>query len=161
MKFTSNFHEVKTVARNKKLIEGEFISDELGSIKATIWREDKDGKVFPNFDSLAPGHEFEAEPWKHPTKGTYTLYPPKVASTGQTGGNKGAGIAKLMDKKAVAIEKSQDRKEESITKASCQRDAVLITTTFYADQLFDDKQIAEKIEYWRKYLQNQLEKTPF
>ncbi len=160
MKITSKFHEVKTTSTGAKLIEGDFILEDGQEVKATIWREDKNKIVFPNFDTLAPGHEFQAEPWKHPTKGTYTLYPPKLNS-GASGGVKGAGISKLMDKKDASIEKFQDKKESSIEKMACQRDSILLVTTFYKDQMLSDTEISEKIEYWRKYLSQQLDKAPF
>ncbi len=160
MKITSKWHEVKHLSSGAKLIEGDFILEDGTEIKATIWREDKDKKVFPNFDTLAPGQEFQAEPWKHPTKGTYTLYAPKLNS-GASGGQRGANMTRVMNQKAENIKEAQERKETSIEKMACQRDSVLLVTTFYKDQMLSDEEIAQKIEQWRNYLSNQLEKLPF
>ncbi len=157
--------EKKTATINgspKQLLEGTFVGEDgVKYEKATIWREDKEGGVFPNFDDLKPGHSIQGNPWKHPTKGSITIYPEKPTNNASNGNFKATGgINKAMEKKAENIEHAQDRKEESISKASCQRDAVLLTTTFYKDMPMSDKDIADKIEYWRNYLSAKLD-SPF
>lgn len=145
---------VKTIASLGKKVS-EIEAKEVGTdklVKFSMWED------FPNFATTTFGSLVEGDLVEKEKNGykTFTIYPPKQATTGTTSGNKGAMASKMMDKKAENIAVAQDRKEESINKSACQRDAVLLTTTFYKDQMMTDSEIAEKIEHWRKYLSTKL-----
>lgn len=121
----------------------------------SVNRVGKKGDVFPNFDGLAPGGTTEGELWVS-TAGKKYLFPPKVRGEGMGPrpawvAKKDTQITKAMDRKEESIEKAQDNKHEAIRMAGAQRDAVLIATTFYANQSLSDEQIEGKVEYWYQY----------
>jgi hypothetical protein len=158
-KLTINWGEVKSIASGAKLFEGSFIDESGTETTATIWEKDKEGKVFPDFATLAPGHIIEGNLWQSPTTKKWTVYPPKPEAA--KGGNRTAMMEKVMDKKAGQIENFQAKKESSIEKMACQRDAVLLVTAFYPELatvaiVMREESIARKIEHWREYLQNKL-----
>lgn len=78
--------------------------------KATIWKTQKDGSVFPGFDEIAPGHTIEGELWNKPGTDNWTIYPPKEQKRG--GGS--SGMRAAQDRKSEYIKEAQERKEESI-----------------------------------------------
>ncbi len=93
-------YKAKTIERKKlpsgaELINGVFVDVEGKETEATIWKTDSKGGVFPNFDTLAIGQEFEGNPWTNPTSGKTSIYPPKE----KTAKGGGANMAKMMDKK--------------------------------------------------------------
>lgn len=156
--------EINVNGTPRKILEGTFIGDNDQRIEATIWREDRDGKIFPDFDALAPGHEFEANPWLNPKTGKYSLYAPKIEAKGNFAPNKGAMMTKVMETKKANISEAQDRKEQGIEISGSARDATLILTTFYADKDLTDEDIQSKWLEWRKWLLNNYgltDKPPF
>lgn len=159
MKYITDWAEKKKInigGVEKQLIEGAF-KDEGGiTVEATIWRDGKDGSIFPNFDSIAPGTIIMANPWTNPKNGKVVLYPIKEASTGsiRRSGGMNPAISKLMDKKEESIGKFQESKEVSIKLAGAMRDAVLIVTTMMQTDKVLGEAIDVKVEIlkWRNWI---------
>lgn len=84
-------------------------------MNVAIWKDRKDGSVFPNFDALKGGDTVEGNLYTAAT-GKQTLYPIAERKQGAFAG--GGNPAKMMEKKTEAIKASQDRKEESVMIAS-------------------------------------------
>lgn len=148
MKITINWGELKTTGAGKKLFDGSFIGEDGKEFDATIWETDKDNKVFPGFADLKPGHVFEGNPWKSPTTGKTSIYPPKPAPVRGTGG--GANVAKAMERKEKSIEKFQDSKESSIKLAGAMRDAVQLAIAELEGK--DKSALAQRILNWRNWI---------
>ena len=105
---------------------------------------------FPNFANLQKndgvmGDIVPKGEWK-------TLYPPKVASTGNIGASRGGMIAKAQEKKAEFIEKAQDNKNESIKIASTFGKAVECAIAEYNKDPHNLDSLEDLIRKWRKVL---------
>lgn len=156
MKYTVDFLENKKVlvgGVEKEVKEGTFTDESGNTIKATIWRFDKDKVEFPNYAQIAPGSTLDANPWSKEGSTKITLYAPKIASTGGFKGGAGmsalktAQIEKTMEKKEQSISKFQDNKEWSIKVSSTMRDAVLLS-------IAESKPTPQNIAKWREWLWN-------
>ena len=145
MKYKIDWLEVKHIDKLNKDVKEIDATDETGKkVKFTVWSD------FPNFESITNAGEIEGNLWQKPNSDNFTLYPPKPATTGQIGGNKGGFIAKAQEKKAEFIEKAQDNKNESIKIASTFSSAV---NCAIAEYNADTKQnLEELIRKWRKTL---------
>lgn len=97
------------------VINTEVMGENGEVVEASIWRDQKDGSIFPNFENLKGGDVVEGNLWTSPA-GKASLYPPK-ASSGSSPRSTNFP-AKMMEKKAEQIEHSQDRKEQAIMVAS-------------------------------------------
>lgn len=127
---------------------------EGNEITGTIWKKQKDGTDYPNFDTIIEGAEFEANAWTNPTSGKVSFFAPKLnsgANRGQSGART-AQITKAMEKKEQSIEKFQDNKEFSIKTSSTMRDAVLIVTARDFIKTATDEEIEREITKWRNWL---------
>lgn len=127
------------------------LSDESGKTykDVSINRKDKNGIEFPNFDTLRAEDMIEGDFWVSP-KGRNYLFPPKPQSP------KGGNISKMMEKKAVLIEKAQDNKELGIMTSSTIRMAVdLVVAQMANDHIIQNATEADikgMIKEWRKWL---------
>lgn len=151
MKINVTWVEQKELPSGSKLINGTFVDDKGTQFEATIWEKDKEGKVFPNFAQITAGQSIDGNPWKNPTNGKITIYPPKPEIL-TSGAPRGAGA---QARKEASITKAQDRKEENIKYSSTMRDAVLIATTLwasYADHEPGSSEMEESVKYWRQWL---------
>ena len=100
---------------------------------------------WPGFDTFQAGSTIEGNLWKNPTKGTYSLFPPKPKPPAYAGGSKGgAAVAKAMDRKEASIDKSMDRKEEGIKISASFRDATSITLELANDLEVREMSASEK-----------------
>lgn len=151
MKYKIDWMEHKTTSTGKKMIKASLNDGTKVITEVAIW------EGFPNFAELMPGVEVEGD-LVEKQNGQYvnrSLYAPKVAPTGQIGGNKGAYKTKLMtemvEKKQEGIKKAQDNKEFSIRVASVNNSAVQCAIAEFGkmDKGADMKFLIEK---WRKYL---------
>jgi hypothetical protein len=90
------------------------VKDNDGNVtkEVTIWKTDKDGKVFPGFDQIDTGSVVEGNLWTKPGTSNVTLYPPKDKKTFGSGHTKA-----LMQEKTQSIAKFQETKSQSIEKA--------------------------------------------
>lgn len=132
--------------------------------EVSINRTSKKGEVFPNFDALQVGQTIEGELWQSGA-GKWYLFPPQPKSqyrapTSNGGASRGSQMAKVMETKNQNIKEAQETKHEAIKLAGAQRDATLIVTTFYANLVLTDVEIASKVEQWMKYFLN-LGEQPF
>ncbi len=157
MKYKINWLERKTLSTGKVKIDATLI-DEAGVTidKVTIWDS------FPDFANLAPERTVEGDITVK-QNGQYTNKTLNAPKTSGGGFNKSAMTEKLMDKKQGNIEKSQDRKEESIIRASCQRDATLLTCAFISkmpEDMVSGDIMKETWEKWHAWLTNKAE-LPF
>lgn len=124
--------------------------------EASINRTDKSGVPFPDFDGIVVGREIDGNPWRNPTNGKWSIFPPKPASTGSFKRSGGA-ITKAMEKKEESISKFQDNKELSIKVASTMRDAVSLAIAEYTHN--QQYPLDELVVKWRGWLWNQHDKT--
>lgn len=126
---------------------------------ASVNRVNKKGEVFPNFDAIIPGYEFEAEPWKSEVGKQY-LFAPKVQGTqnkSSGGAYKGSGgIAKAQEKKAEMIAEAQGNKELGIKISSTLRMAVDLAI---AEGNNAEETLEQSILKWRKWLWSEWSKT--
>jgi hypothetical protein len=126
--------------------------------KATIYKKQKDGTDFPNFDTLREGTKVECNPWTNP-KGYVSLFPPKP-ETASVVRRSPAAITKAMETKAANIEKAQDNKQEGIKISSTMRDAVAIVVSMNNHEIqMNAGEIKEAISTWRKWLWYEWDKT--
>lgn len=88
------------------------VKDNDGTVtnNVTIWKTDKDGKVFPGFDTINSGSVVEGNLWTKPGTENVTLYPPKDKKSF-------APSAGLMKAKTESIQKFQETKTHSIERA--------------------------------------------
>lgn len=94
--------------------------------QVSVNKINKKNEAFPNFDLITEGYTLQGELWTS-TQGKNYLFAPKQASTGNSGAsraNKTAEMNKVIEKKAVLIEKAQDNKELGIKTSSTIRMAV-------------------------------------
>lgn len=146
--------KIKIGSVEKEIIEGTFMGEDGVKIEATIWREDKDGKVFPNFDTLMVGSSLVANPWTKPGTDKITLYPPKAqnAPIRGNGAVKSATIEKAQERKAENIKRAMDAKEWSIMESSTIRMAV---DTALAEveiaKIFDEGTFRMLVKKWRQF----------
>lgn len=125
----------------------------------SVNRTDRNGRAFPNFDSLAVGMTIEANLWKSPT-GKWSAFPPDAPQTRNfaSGGTKSGNMTKVMEQKQEGIKMAQENKENGIKTSSTIRMAVDIAIA-ENDQ---DSTMAESIIRWRKWLlENWDITTPF
>lgn len=103
-------------------------------------KKDKNGIMFPNFESWMAGHEVEGDLWTSQTGKKY-LFPHKPQTT-QGGAPRafGGGMgAKLMDKKNENIEKAQDNKQHGIKEAGSMSGAVNMAVAEYNNYEGDEE----------------------
>lgn len=124
---------------------------------------------YPNYP-LSVGSQTEGELKNKPYNGkdSFSLSPVRTNTLGRKSNN--AAITKAMETKNTNIKEAQTRKEESIKLAAIQRDAVLLTTTFYpeANEVYEhdmpgkEQYIKGRILEWKKWLeQNYGDGQPF
>jgi len=100
----------KTTSTGKELIKCDARDNNGNVTHVTIWKLDKDNKVFPGFDTIANGSIIEGNLWNKAGTSDWTLYPPKERKFG------GMGTG-LIQAKARSIQEAQTHKEQSIGKA--------------------------------------------
>ncbi len=117
--FNLNNVQRKKLPTGAELINCEVRDNNGDVIQATIWKTDKDGKVFPNFDSLSNGSIIEGNLWNKPGTTNWSIYPPKpVAGNSARSGGFGGGMGKvLMETKKENIAEFQAKKSQSIEQA--------------------------------------------
>ncbi len=126
------------------------VTDVAGNqVQGSMWRKQKDGTEYPNFDAMLPGAYFEATAWVNPKSGKISFFPPKTQG-GAFKRQKG-GIASAMKVKAENIKESQERKHDSIKSAGAIRDSVLVVTTLAEYEKYNEDTIRTKIEAWREW----------
>lgn len=103
----------KTISGGKELIECDAKNGDGVFKRATIWKLDKEGKIFPGWDTISDGSIIEGNLWNKPGTDNWTIYPPKPKAGG-FGGGMGAGLVKA---KTEAIKEAQSNKEHAINKA--------------------------------------------
>jgi hypothetical protein len=123
--------------------------------RATIYKKQKDGTEFPNFDTLAEGSKLEANPWTNP-KGYTSLFPPRAPSVAAPRRSP-AAITKAMETKAENIHKAQEFRSEGVRTSATMRDAVNIVVSMNAKGDMTGEQIRAGIQAWRKWLWFQWE----
>ena len=130
-------------------------------VTGSVWKKQKDGSDFPDFDKIVEGAEIELNSWVNPKTGKKSFYPPKLATGAYraSSGAKTAQIAKVMEQKSASIQKAQDFKSENIRVSSTMRDAVLIATTIYNGDKTDLSNMEELISKWRLWLWSHWEDT--
>lgn len=149
MRYTINWAEKKTVTvagAPKQILECSLIREDGSQFDATIWRDGKDGSVFPNFDTLAPGHALEANEWVNPKNQKISMFPPKSQNTPRGGAN----MTRVMEKKNENIKESQDRKEVAIKLASSMSHAVALAIAELEGK--DKAALATRILQWRTWI---------
>lgn len=158
MKFQINW----LVRKSPEWIVAE-LKDESGTEfkEVSINKVSKKGEPFPNFDGLQPGREIEGELWTS-EKGKHYLFPPRADKPrgGAGGAFKTAQIEKVMDRKEESIGKFQDKKEEGIALSGAQRDAVLMTTTYFGLGSGGEEGLKAKIIEWRNWFLSEEFRTP-
>lgn len=125
----------------------------------TIWKTDKDGKEFPNFDSLKEGDTIEANFWRSPTTGKASLYPPKAKN----------GTYKpkpsVQEKVTESVQHAQDRKEISIKVAGTASQATQILTALIEKgsvlENWEDKWLEIRSWLWSKYDTKDTDHNPY
>jgi hypothetical protein len=151
--------ERKTTSTGKKKIDCTIKSiSGVEHQNVTIW------EGFPDFDNLMVGSNVTGE-YAEKQNGQYlnkTLYPVRTTAPRSAP----SGIKVAQERKADMIKEAQDNKNESIKESAAQRDAVIITTTFFADLInidenVRDRAIKEKVESWRNYFLTVGDKPPF
>lgn len=149
MQYKIDWCEKKNIAKlGKDVLECNLI-DPMGDKheRVTIWND------FPGFNDLMNGGAVEGEISKK-MNGQYeqkTLYPMRPQAP--QGGSRGAGMAKLVEKKAEAIEKAQDRKEDGIKLSATFRDAGMLTSAMvHAGLLRTEMDIKDAHRKWRTWL---------
>lgn len=148
----------KTTTRTgKELAKVSAVDVSGNSLEATIWKLDKEGQVFPNFDSLTANAQIEANQWQNPKDGTFTLYPTKNTANRSFTPNRG-GIAQAQQRKETSITISQERKEEGIMISSTIRMAVDITVAEGFENL-SEQATKERIMRWRYWLVEKWNQT--
>jgi hypothetical protein len=120
--------------------------DNIEVSNASVNRTNKKGETFPNFDTVKVGATIEANAWTSDAGKNY-LFPPKAKTS----------YAKkpfTSNQKAVSesVKVAQQAKEESIKISSTIRDAVMIATTMATYEKYGEKEMADKIEFWRGWL---------
>lgn len=109
-KFKINWLEKK----NNDWIVANILNEQgIETKEVSINRTAKNGQVFPNFDTLAPGVEVDGEPWTSQAGKNY-LFAPKP-ETSQSG--RKPNMDRIIEKKQQGIAESQERKERSIAQA--------------------------------------------
>lgn len=156
MKYSIQWCEKKSInvgGVQKQLLEGTFKGVDGIEIQATIWRDSKDGSVFPNFDTIMNGSEIEANPWTNPKTGKIALYPIKEAVKGSFAPRAGNSVAigKAMDKKIEAIGDFQDSKNISIKLSQAMRDGVQLAIE-EQQYLKNPIDLSDRVLYWRKFI---------
>jgi len=163
MKIKIDWLEKKHIdSLNKDVMEIDGTDEQNNKVKFSVWGD------FPGFNEIQNGGFIEGNLWEKPGTGKFTLYPPKPATTGQTGGNKGglkAGMQQMATEKREFIKEAQETKQEAIKESQAQRDAVLMVTTFYPELASDpllsvekEKLLKEKYLHWREFF---LTQPPF
>lgn len=138
--------------------------------EASINRTDKKGVVFPDFDGIMEGRTIDGNPWRNPSSGKWSIYPPKPESTGTTvrsGGGIKANMEKVMDKKQENIRESQEHKDLSIKISSTMNKAVELAIAEYESNKFNIQDggtlpqypLDELVIKWRHWLWQQWDKT--
>ena len=151
MRYTLSNVQRKQIASlgGKWVIDCDAVNvDGTESINGSIWRDQKDGSTFPNFDYLKDGSEIEANAWTSPT-GKTSFFPPKPKGEIR---RSPAAITKAMQDKKESIKEFQGNKEESIKISATMRDAVLLTVAEKGDGVMGAADMAEAILRWRKWL---------
>ncbi len=156
--YTIDWVEKKTISGGKELIEATLAG--IGDV--TIWKLDKDGKEFPNFDGLAPGGKVTGNIWAHPTTGKKTLYPPKPAPPG---GNFRRPAGPTREERKEDIKEAQGRKEESIAYFNAVNSAISIVSHIYELKGTPESTVkaalSSWIEHFLKLHQEYKDKPPF
>ena len=133
---------------DKDIKEVSFIENGITK-NATIWGVDRDGKPFPNFQTLKAGDTIECTVYEK--EGKITLYPPKETSGGHPVRSAGA-ITKAMEKKEESIGRFQDNKEMSIKIASTLGMANNTALAFLQGESIKDVGIfKEQVKRWREF----------
>lgn len=95
---------------NKELIDCN-VTDLSGvSSQVSIWKDQRDGNLFPNFDILANGSVVEGELYTNPGTGKSTIYPPRKKPAPRTA-TRDSGIKEAQERKAEGIDRSIGRNE--------------------------------------------------
>ncbi len=111
--FNLNNVQRKKLPTGAELINCEVQDNNGNFIQATIWKTDKDNKIFPNFDSLSTGSVIEGNLWNKPGTTTWVIYPPKpVTGNFVRGATKTSGAVVAAEMTAKSVEKAQSNKEE-------------------------------------------------
>lgn len=152
--YTIDWGERK-VSKYGVTFEGSFVRLDGSTFDATISQKDKQGVEFPNFDQLSPGRKILGNEWKSPTKGTFYIFAPKVA-TGRTVASRGSQVANRaasngLDKKIDAIHVSQDRKEIGIKLASAMNGGIQLAIAEMSGTS-DKSALASRIMNWRNWI---------
>ena len=109
---------------------------------------------YSQYGDIAPGRVVEGvlKEKEYQGKKSYTLEDGNLGPKPDSlGGYKQKMINETMEKKNSSIREFQGNKEESIRLAGCQRDAVLLVTTFLPRES-DTDYIKTKIIEWRDWL---------
>lgn len=145
---------------------------------ASVNRFDKKGTPFPDFDGIVVGRTIDANPWRNPTSGKWSVFPPKPqndtgyvsdsfrASTSQNYANKGTGMKAAQERKAEMIEKAQDRKNESIAYFNAVNSAIALLSSHKAlispsnpiASVASDNEIHLFITKWRDWFLDEWKK---
>jgi len=151
MKLQITWLEAKTLQNGSKLLDAQFIGEDGQQFDATIWEKDNKGVAFPNFAELKAGQTIEGNPWKSPTSGKISIYPPRVDQP-KGGAGRTAQINQSMEKKGAMIKDAQENKELGIKLSSTMGNAVNIALQEAKDFPFSEKVYQERVKYWRKWL---------
>jgi hypothetical protein len=101
----------------------------------SVNRVNKSGEAFPGFEAIVVGAKFEADLWANPAGKKY-LFAPKPQGANRGGGApRSAVITAAQDRKAGDIKNAQDNKERAIMVASAMRDATIIMSDFFMEDV--------------------------
>lgn len=114
----------------------------------TINRNDKKGALFPNFDALLTGYEFEGNEWTS-TQGRTYLFPPKIASGRTFTPKPRVDFKEAQDRKAGYIKEAQERKDNSIAFFNATNSAIAVTQHMTNPANVEEKR--QEIIEWRDW----------
>ena len=131
---------------------GKYLSIEALEGRFTCWEEVLFPLLLANLNLPLEVEIFQKGKYEN-IVGAGDMMPTQSASK-QFFPKKESAIGKAMDRKEKSIGDFAARKEDSIKLAGAQRDAVLLTTTFYPEYTTNpnkDNLIREKFEEWKSY----------
>lgn len=154
MRYKIQWLSKKTLSSGANLLEVTVLDVSGAEFTGTIWEKDKEGAIFPNFATLAPGHEFEANAWTNPTNNKISFYAPKpkAATNGAKGGGM-TGVKAAQERKGQMIEEAQDRKNDAIMLSGAMRDASLVVTALVTsgEYALPDAELKDRWREWRDF----------
>ena len=153
-KYVIEWSERKTTKTGKPVLSTSLKGEDGAVIEnVSIWGD------FQDFANLMTGQTVMGDIVRN-DKGYESLYPPKNAATGNSGGFK-KNIEKVMEAKQEGIKLSQENKEHGIKVASTIAMATNIVLALMKDDktvIWTDQLVKDEIKKWRAFLWNEWEK---